>query len=201
MARLFSASEEQQGIIADIVSEDAAAFLSADMGEAVKALTSSVELMVHDDVIGPLPRNIAHGLPQSPYEISPDERAVFLSGAREVGMEVAAYLAASLAGDVDKVLYIPHAYAMPAEIESLQDEFGARVLEVIGRVYIRCSGRDIDPELVRRAIGSMMCGYSVGWLLDSDIPEGTPCSAIVPVFDGEGWAILGKSIVSPMKKH
>lgn len=201
MARLISASEEQQRILANIAWEDAAAFFPALAGTALNALTSSVELIVHDNVVGPLPRNIAHGLPQSPRGILSGEGVVFLAGAREVGIELATSLVTNLAEDVNRVLYVPHAYAVPSEIESLQDEFGGRVLEVIGRVYIRCSGNDVLPDLVRRAIGSMICGYSVGWLLNSDLPEGKPCSAIVPIFDGEGWAILGKSVVSPVKKH
>jgi len=200
MARLFPAAEEQRSVIADIVEKDAAVFFSAGLNVTIAGSASSLELMVHDDVSGPIPHDIAHGLPQSPNQISPDGSATFLSGAREVGMELATRLTTILGIDRTKVLYIPHAYAEPAEIESLQDEFNGLAMEMAGRVYIRCSGPNIAPELVRRALVSMIGGYSVAWLLDFDLPEGKPCSAVVSVFDGEGWAIFGKSVFLPIHR-
>lgn len=199
MARFFPATEEQRCVIVDIVDRDATVLFPASLNKFIGELASCIELMVHDEVTGPIPQDIAHGLPQSPSQISPDGNIIFLSGAREVGMELATRLAAALEVDDKKTLYVPHAYAAPAEIESLQDEFNGRVLEITGRVYIRYSGPDIAPELIRRALVSMICGYSVGWLLDCDFPVGKPCSAVAPVFDGEGWVILGKSVFSPSK--
>jgi hypothetical protein len=193
MARFFPATEVQQNNIVDIVEKDAAVFFSTDLDSATSTLMPSIELLVHDNVNGPITQDIAHGLYQSPHQISPDGKITFLSGAREVGLELATCLATLLEVNSKKTLYIPHAYALPAEIESLQDRFGGRVLELAGRVYIRCSGPNVDPELVRQALARMMCGYSVGWLLDRDLPTGKPCSAVVPIFDGEGWAICGES--------
>jgi len=200
MARLFPISKEQQDGIVDIVEKDAS-FFSDGLGGEAGRLAVSTELMVHGDVVGPLPQSLDHGLPQSPRQISSNEGVAFLSGAREIGMEVATCLAAILAMDSNKVLYLPHAYARPTEIDSLQEDFGGLVLEVAGRVYIKGTGPGVQPELLRRALASMICGYSVGWLLDTDLPESMPSSAVVPVFDGEGWAVAGKSILQSIKKH
>lgn len=195
MARHFLATEEQRSVITDIVERDASDFFSVDLTKTVEGIASSIELMVHDDVVGPIHQNIDHGLPQSPHQVSSDGRVTYLSGARDVGMDLATRLVAVLEADRNKVLYIPHAYAKPTEIDSLQDEFNKNALELAGRVYIRCSGSNIVPDVIRRALASMICGYSVGWLLDCDLPAGNPCSAVVPIFDGEGWAILGKSVL------
>ncbi len=161
----------------------------------------SLELMVHSDVAGPLPANIGHGLPQSPRCPTSDGGLVFLSGGRTLGLEVATYLVEALSIDASRVLYIPHAYARPDEMKSLQDDFSGNVVEVRGRVYVRSCGPAIEPELVRRALACMIGGYSVAWLLGSDLPDVKPCSAVVPVFDGEGWAVLGQSILPAVKKH
>ena len=194
MARFFLATEEQRSVIADIVERDASGFFSDNLTRTIEGIASCIELMVHDDVVGPIHQSIAHGLPQSPHQTSSDGSVIYLSGAREVGMDLATRLVAVLEEDRNKVLYIPHAYANPVEIDSLQGEFNGNVLELAGKVYIRFSGPNILPELIRRALASMICGYSVGWLLERDLPAGNPCSAVVPIFDGEGWAVLGKSV-------
>jgi hypothetical protein len=195
MAQFFLATKEQRSVITDIVQRDASGFFSAaNLTKTVEGIASCIELMVHDDVVGPIHQSIAHGLPQSPHQVSSDGSVVYLSGAREVGMDLATRLVAVLEVDHNKVLYIPHAYANPVEINSLQGEFNKNVLELAGKVYIRCSGPNIASELIRRALASMICGYSVGWLLDGDLPAGNPCMAVVPIFDGEGWAVLGKSV-------
>lgn len=193
MAHLLPVTDEQRSAIFSIVERDAAEFFLGGLATSIEMDLSYLELMVHNDVISTGHQDIAHGLPKSPRQVLTGGNAVFLSGAREVGIELAIYLAAILEADRNKCLYIPHAYARPAEIVSLQGDFDGRVIAIDERVYIRCSGPSVSPELIRRALASMICAYSVGWLLDREFPRGRPCLAVVPLFDGEGWAIMGKA--------
>jgi hypothetical protein len=98
-----------------------------------------------------------------------------------------------------KTLYIPYIYADTSEIESLQEEFDGMATEVNRHVYIRASGTKVMPEALRRALVSTIHNCSVGWFLDGELADGVPLAAFVSTFDGEGWAILGKSVLVDTK--
>ncbi|MDF4004127.1 hypothetical protein P3W33_12055 [Luteibacter sp. PPL552] len=195
MANYFEASKEQRDAITAIVLEDSAVFFQNAGSALAEMVNRPIELMVHDHVTGPVPSNLAHGLPQSPVEdLHEDGRITFLSGGRDVALQLSTQLQRCLVENIEKILLIPHAYATINEISSLQDDFDGNVVEVNGRVYVKTSAGSASIEVLRRALSSMIGCYSVGWLLTRDFPEGSPCSAIVSVFDGEGWALVGSPL-------
>jgi hypothetical protein len=63
-------------------------------------------------------------------------------------------------------------------------------IELEGHLWVRFSGREVDPELIRRSLATMLGAYSVAWLVAGPEIHSRPITAFVSVFDGEGWAVL-----------
>ena len=197
MANIFEVSEQQRDAIIDIVRESWTTFFIEGYPPQTVTTNIPIGLMVHDHVNGPLPTNLAHGLPQSPVEdLSSTGQVTFLTGGRQVALELASRLQILLGEDMEKVLYIPHAYANVDEIPSLQEDFDGNVVKVNDKVFVKISGSSVSIEVIRKALGSMIGCYSVGWVVTPDLPDARFCSAIVPVFDGEGWALVGRQSYS-----
>lgn len=64
------------------------------------------------------------------------------------------------------------------------------------RVYVIFSPERADPEIIRRALASMIGGYSVAWLFDDAGALIHPVGAVIPIFDGDGFALMAPSQTS-----
>jgi len=157
---------------------------------------SSVELLVHEAIRRPVDGDISHGIPETPTAPSLDGRATLMTGAMAVGSSFAASLSMAISASDCVRLFVPHAYAMPNEVESLQDRYGGNVVAFSENVYVMFNSGCADPEIIRRALTRMIGGYSVAWLFDDGETLVHPVVAIVPIFDGDGFALMARSRTS-----
>lgn len=157
---------------------------------------SSVELLVHEAIRHSVDGDINHAIPETPTERSLDGRVTLMSGAMDVGRSFAASLSMAISRNDGLRLLVPHAYAVPNEVASLQDDFGGNVVTFSERVYVTFKSGHADPEIVRRALASMIGGYSVAWLFDDAGALAHPVVAVVPIFDGDGFALVARSRTS-----
>jgi hypothetical protein len=116
-----------------------------------------------------------------------------MAGAMAVGSSVAASLSSAISRNSSLRLLVPHAYAVPKEVDSLQDDFDENVAVFPGGVYVMFKSGRTEAETVRRALASMIGCYSVAWLFDDADAMSSPVIAIVPVFDGDGIAMMSSS--------
>lgn len=154
---------------------------------------SSVELLVHKAVHIHAAGGLNHALPDTPSAPSMDDRVTLMTGAMAVGRSFAASLSLAISKNNTLRLLVPHAYAVPKEVDSLQDDFDGNVAVFPGGVYVMFKRGRTESETVRRALGSMIGCYSVAWLFDDADVLTSPVIAIVPIFDGDGFAIMSSS--------
>jgi hypothetical protein len=157
---------------------------------------SSVELVVHGAIRHPVDGDISHAIPETPTAPSLDGRMTLMTGAMAVGSAFAASLSMAISKDDRLRFLVPHAYAVPSEVPSLQDDFGGNVVTFSEGVYVAFGSGHTDPEIVRRALASMIGGYSVAWLFDDADVLVHPVAAVVPIFDGDGFALVARSRTS-----
>lgn len=154
---------------------------------------SSVELLVHEAISRPVDVDISHAIPDSPTEPSLDGRVALMTGAMAVGRALAANLSMAISKNDCLRLLVPHAYAVPSEVASLQDDFGGNVVAYSDAAYVLFSAGRADPEIIRRALASMIGSYSVAWLFNDAGTLVSPVVAVIPVFDGDGFALMAQS--------
>ena len=154
---------------------------------------SSVELLVHEAIKHPVDGDIKHAIPETPTAPSLDGRVTHMPGATAVARCFAASLSLAISRNDRLRLLAPHAYAVPSEVDSLQDDFDGNVVSFSERVYVTFKAGRVDPEIVRRALASMIGGYSVAWLFDDAEALTNPVIAIVSIFDGDGFALMARS--------
>lgn len=157
---------------------------------------SSVELLVHDTICHPVDRDISHAIPESPTVPSLDGRVTLMAGGMDVGSALAASLSMAISVNERIRLLVPHAYAMPNDIGSLQDRYGGNVVAFSEKVYVMFSAGCADPEIIRRALTRMIGGYSVAWLFDDAGSLVRPVVAVIPIFDGDGFGLMARSRTS-----
>ena len=160
---------------------------------------SSVELVVHEAIQTPVVGDISHAIPDTPTVSSLDGHVTLMTGAMAVGESFAVSLSAAIARDDQLTFVVPHAYALANEVASLQDDFGRNVVTFFGKVYVTFRSGHADPEMVRRALASMIGGYSVAWLFDDAEALVRPVVAVVPIFDGDGFGLVAQSRTSIRK--
>lgn len=157
---------------------------------------SSVELLVHEKICHSVDGDISHAIPESPTVPSLDGRVTHVAGAMAVGGALAASLSMAMSVNDRIRLLVPHAYAMPNEIGSLQERYGGNVVAFSENVYVTFSVGCADPEIIRRALTRMISGYSVAWLFDDAGSLVRPAVAVIPIFDGDGFALMARSWTS-----
>jgi len=157
---------------------------------------SSVELLVHEVVSRPVDEDISHAILDSPTVPSLDGRVTLMAGAMAVGSALSASFSMAISRNDCLRFLVPHAYAVPNEVASLQDDFDGNIVAFSDRVYVMFSAGHTDPEIVRRALASMIGGYSVAWLFDDAGALVRPAVALVPIFDGDGFALVARSRTS-----
>lgn len=191
MTLVVDASTTQRRDIAVIVADDVK---RQPLGPGMiipDGFDSVVRLMAHPEARIPESGLLSTALGGMPTIASSDGRVTFLSGAIQVGAALAVSLSEAILADPTLSLWIPHGYAVPGEIASLQPKFGAHAVAVGGHVYMKFQGAGIEPELIRRALASMIGCYSVGWLVSAAPGQYVAKLAIVPIFDGDGFALVG----------
>lgn len=154
---------------------------------------SRVELLVHKEVKHPLDLDISQAIPDSPTVPSLDGRITLVAGGMAVGGSLSVNLSTMISEDNQLTLLVPHAYAVPSEIASLQEDFDGNVVTFSDNVYIIFRSDQADPEIVRRAFASMIGCYSVAWLFDDAGALTRPVAAMVSIFDGDGFALMARS--------
>jgi len=157
---------------------------------------SWVELLVHESIRHPVDGDISQAIPETPTAPSLDGQVTLMTGAMAVGRSFAATLSLAISRNDRLRLLVPHAYAVPNEVASLQHDFGGNVVIFSEGVYVTFSSGHTDPEIVRRALASMIGGYSVAWLFDDADALVRPVVAVVPIFDGDGFALIARSRTS-----
>lgn len=154
---------------------------------------SSIELLIHQAVHLHVDGDIGQAIPETPSAPSAGGRVTLMTGAMAVGRSFAASLSLAISRNNSLRLLVPHAYAVPKEVDSLQDDFDGNVVAFPGGVYVMFKSGRTEAETVRRALASMIGCYSVAWLFDDADALSSPVIAIVPVFDGDGFAIMSSS--------
>jgi hypothetical protein len=175
-------SLSQKEILRQVLLEDTEILgISSAVGHG--AFEEAAVIVVRQEFDGAIPDNLAHGLPPGPP----------VTGAPVTAVDnaLATAMARFLAVETRASLHVPLPLAIPSELEKLRGKFGDRVYELKGRVWVRFSGREVDPELIRRSLATMLGAYSVAWLVVGPEIHSRPITAFVSVFDGEGWAVLG----------
>jgi hypothetical protein len=62
--------------------------------------------------------------------------------------------------------------------------------------YVTFNAGCADPEIIRRALTRMIGCYSVAWLFDDAGTLVRPAVAVIPIFDGDGFALMARSRTS-----
>jgi hypothetical protein len=194
--RALRPTPDQQRSIISVVAEDIERRPFGHQLSIADDFLSSVELCVHEAACQPVDGDIFQAIPESPTVSSPDGRVTLLVGAMAVGGALAASLSVAISSDDRLTLLVPHAYAMPSEVESLQDSYGGSVVTFSENVYVRFDCWHADPEIIRGALTNMIGGYSVAWLFDDAGALARPVVAVVSVFDGDGFALIAGSRTS-----
>jgi hypothetical protein len=191
MTRIVDASAIQRRDITAIVADDVEREPLGSRMIIPDGFDSVVRLMAHPEARIPESGLLSTALGGMPTIASSDGRVTFLSGAMQVGAALAGSLSEAIQADPTLSLWIPHGYAVPGEIASLQPTYEGHAVVVGGHVYMKFQGAGIEPELIRRALASMIGCYSVGWLVSAAAGPAVARLAIVPIFDGDGFALGG----------
>ncbi|URL58176.1 hypothetical protein IM816_16500 [Luteibacter flocculans] len=193
MLRTLLPTDSQRHSITNVVTDDIERRPFGHPLSIPDDFQSSVELLVHEAVRHPVDGDISQGIPETPTAPSLGGRVTLLTGAMAVGSSFAASLSAAISRNDRLRLLVPHAYAVPTEVASLQDDFGGNVVTFSEGVYVTFRSGHAGPEIVRRALASMIGGYSVAWLFDDGEALYHPVIAAVPIFDGDGFALVARS--------
>jgi hypothetical protein len=131
------------------------------------------------------------GLHDSPVLSSYGNRAAKLTGANEVVEEVADWLSGLLRENRGWELSIPQPYLAPEDPESLEyATYG--LLTVQGREVTHVFRGEVDKDLIRRSLVSMLPNHSVSWLNVVADHSVDPILCLVSTFDGDGWIVSGR---------
>lgn len=142
--------------------------------------------------------DIYQAISDTPTIRSVDGHVTLMSGAMSVRSSLSDSLSRAISSNNRPRLLVPHAYALPHEVASLQEDFDGNVVTFSERVYVSISSGDADAQIVRRALACMIGCYSVAWLFE-DAALVHPVIAIVPIFDGDGFALVAPSRTSIRK--
>lgn len=193
MLRTLLPTSSQRHAVTNVVADDIERCPFGHPLSIPEDFQSSVELLVHQAIRHSVDGDISHAIPETPTESSLHGRVTLMTGAMAVGSAFAASLSRAISRNDRLRLLIPHAYAVPNEVASLQDDFGGNVVTFSERVYVALRFGHADPEIVRRALASMIGSYSVAWLFDDAGALFHPVVAVVPIFDGDGFALMAPS--------
>lgn len=199
MLKTLIPTPSQRNSVANIVTDD---IKRSPFGHPIAIsgdFQSSVELLVHEAVCHPVDGDISNAIPETPTTPSLDGQVTLMTGAMTVGSSLAKSLSTAVSRNDHLRLLVPHAYATSEEVASLQDDFGGNVCAFSKGVYVTFRSGHTDPEIVRRALASMIGGYSVAWLFDDAGALSHPVIAVVPIFDGDGFALVAPSPTSLRK--
>lgn len=150
----------------------------------------SIDLLVHEAVRHVIDQDIFQAISDSPAVPALDGLGTLVVGGMAVGKSLAENLAEMISSDARLTLLVPHAYAIPDEVATLQDDFDDSVVAFSDKVYVIFKGLRANAEIIRRALASMIGGYSVAWLFDDEGALACPAAAIVSIFDGDGFAVV-----------
>jgi len=156
-------------------------------------LQASIDLLVLSSMASDIPQDIAHGIPPPSLRNAPSHHPGGLTGATSLGGLVASGLNRAISSDRRMTLLVPHAYALPSEVDSLQEDFGGNVIALGENVYVRFESGRSTAETIRRALASMISGFSVAWLFADAGALVEPRLALVPIFDADGFAVLART--------
>jgi hypothetical protein len=196
MLKSLLPTQKQQTSITDIVTEDIKCHQFGHALSIPDDFQSSVELLVHEAICQPVEGDISHAIPETPTVSLLDGRVSVMEGSMAVGRSVASSLSTAISRNDRLRLLVPHAYAVAEEVASLQDKFDGNVVTFSEKVYVTFSFARTEPEIIRRALASMIGGYSVAWLFDDATALLHPVAAFVPIFDGDGFALVARTRTS-----
>lgn len=194
MLKTLLPTPSQQSAIAGIVVED---IDRRPFGHPISVPTgfhSSVELLVSGRIQGPVDGDIFHGIPDSPAVPMLGGRITLAEGSMAVRSALAESLSRAISANEQVVLLVPHAYALPKEVESLQSRYGGNMAIFSDNVYVAFSADCADSQIIRRALARMIGAYSVAWIFNDAEVLAQPVAAVVSVFDGDGFALVGRSV-------
>jgi hypothetical protein len=192
MLKTFIPTPSQQSSIIRIVTED---INRRPFGRPVAVpanFGASMELIVHASIRGPIDQYIFQAIPASPVVPLPGGGMTLAEGAMAVGSALAASLGQAITANQQMRLLVPHAYAVPKEVDALQGRYGGNAVIFSDNVYVAFSAGHADPVIIRRALARMIGGYSVAWLFDDNGSLVRPVAAVVRIFDGDGFALIGR---------
>lgn len=192
MLKTFIPTPSQQSSIIRIVTED---IDRRPFGRPVAVpanFGASMELIVHASIRGPIDQDIFQAIPASPVVPLSGGCMTLAEGAMAVGSALAAGLGAAITANQQMRLLVPHAYAVPKEVDALQSRYGGNAVIFSDNVYVAFSAGTADPGIIRRAFARMICGYSVAWLFSDNGSLVRPVAAVVRIFDGDGFALIGR---------
>jgi len=196
MLRALLPTPSQQRSITGVVMEDIERRPFGHPLSIPDDFQSSVELLVHEAISHPVDEDISRGIPESPTVPSVGGQVTLMAGAMAVGSALAVSLSVAISKNDCLSFLVPHAYALPNEVASLQDRYGGNVVTFSEKVYVMFNPGCADPEIIRRALTRMIGGYSVAWLFDDGGGLDHPVLAVVPIFDGDGFALMARSRTS-----
>lgn len=187
----------QRGAILAMLKDDLARCPLGEPLDPKDASQWSIDVLVLSSMADAIPQDLAHGIPPPLARGTPGDHPGELTGATSLGGLVASRLDRAISAGGKMALLVPHAYALPREVESLQKEFGGNVVALGTNVFVRFESGRSTAETIRGALANMICGFSVAWLFaDAGAPL-EPVLALVSIFDADGFAIAA----SPEFEH
>ena len=196
MLRSLLPTSSQRLSVTDIVADDIERRSFGHLLSIPDGFHSSVELLVHESISHSVEEDISFGISDSPTVPALGGRGTLMVGAMSVYRALATNISTAISENDRLTFLVPHAYAIPSEADSLQGTFGGNVVTFNDGVYVKFRDTSFDPEIIRRAMASMIGCYSVAWLFDDGEALVHPVVAVVPIFDGDGFALVAPSRTS-----
>lgn len=190
-ALVHAASSQEAALKALILTSALATF--PEMAEAdFSSVLADIRLLVHAEIGNTAStHDLTLGLEHSPTVTSGDGVVALLTGANEVDGHLSSALSVFVRGNVAASLLIPHAYAIADEIDSLVARNHIPMRFQGGHVYYCFDAKNSTPESINKALSSSIAMYPVAWVFSVVGQDCKPILAIIPVFDGDGWALAG----------
>lgn len=189
---LVRAASLQEAALKAIIEADALANFHDIAKGDLAAIVANVCLLTHAEVGEMVPASdLLQGLEQSPVAISGDGVVSLLTGANDVASHLSSELSMLLHDDATATLQVPHAYATQAEIDSLVARNHIPMRVQADQVYYCFDAMNCESELIRKSLGSTIAMHSVAWVFSGAGHNKKPALALVPIFDGDGWALAG----------
>jgi hypothetical protein len=190
---LIGTSSIQTSILNTLVRENALTMFPEMVKEGLSLELTKTSLLLHMDA-GVLARahSLSSGLEFSPTAPTADGSVFRSTGAGEVDACLASALAALFHNDHALSLLVPHAYAKEDELQSLQIRAKVPARFLGGHVHYCFDATNSEAGSITKALGSGLAMYSVSWLVRGNGCQNKPVLAMVPVFDGDGWGLMGE---------